>query len=272
MDDGRRSTREEGGGGMKWSFKQDLSQESRLYTKYRINAAHAPMTQMIAAPRRTYHISSLDAVEYEKEIAKTNLQAERPLQHLLSHALKNRRTSWTFSERDLDLSTLASWLSYSFGLSSPDEKLRTYPAGGQFYPIEIYFVPTKRSLERGLLEEALYKYNVDSDCIVKIKPVEISRLSNLTAATDVGFFSFDHAQVLVFLVANDKYMQVKYMAATYRLMLLEAGHMAQNFLLVATDLGLSSVPIGGFHEEEVNTFLGINKSRGQTAVYLLLGG
>ncbi len=38
---------------------------------------------------------------------------------------------------------------------------------------------------------------------------------------------------------------------------LEAGHAAQNLLLQAVSLGLAAVPIGAFHDDEVQRVLGL---------------
>jgi nitroreductase len=42
-----------------------------------------------------------------------------------------------------------------------------------------------------------------------------------------------------------------------RYVTLEAGHVAQNVLLEATALGLSSVPVGAFDDDEVRGALGL---------------
>ena len=255
---------------MKWSFDQNKEKETLLGELYHQNSTHAPMLQMITAPRRRYMITSSDSQQYENELLSTDLMTEKESAHTLSYTLKNRKTSWAFSSEDMTLNDLRHLFTYSFGLRDKQELSRTYPAGVKFYPLEIYFVPTKRTIENGLLESAVYKYNVDSDKIVKIKNTELGNINQLTAATDVGFFSFDQAQILIFLVNNSKEMEVKYMSLAYRLVLLEAGHMAQNFLLMATDMGISSVPIGGFHEKRVNELLGLEE--GKQTMYLLLGG
>lgn len=79
-------------------------------------------------------------------------------------------------------------LTYSFGISNIREKKRTYPSGGQFYPIEVYFVPTARSVDSNLLEEKVYKYNIDHQEIVEICDFNIDDLKAFSASTDVGFF------------------------------------------------------------------------------------
>jgi SagB-type dehydrogenase family enzyme len=60
----------------------------------------------------------------------------------------------------------------------------------------------------------------------------------------------------------------KYGARAYRFALLEAGHVAQNFLLAATALALAACPVGGFFDRRVDAFLGIDGLY-EASLYLL---
>ena len=60
----------------------------------------------------------------------------------------------------------------------------------------------------------------------------------------------------------------KYGARAYRFTLLEAGHVAQNFLLAVAALGLAAVPIGGFYDREVDSLLGVDGLY-ESSLYLL---
>jgi SagB-type dehydrogenase family enzyme len=50
----------------------------------------------------------------------------------------------------------------------------------------------------------------------------------------------------------------KYGPRGYRYILFEAGHAAQNLCLVAAELGLGSLPLGGFLDSRLNAFLGLD--------------
>ncbi|MBO1912196.1 nitroreductase family protein, partial [Microvirga sp. 3-52] len=136
--------------------------------------------------------------------------------------------------------------------------------------IEIYILPTKRTLNSGLFASNVYKYNVYSNEIVEMGLFNVDALNKISASTDVGFFTLDECQFVIVLVGNDKDLAKKYLDLTYRIMLLETGHMAQNFLLACTALEISSVPVGGFHEREIREMLGL--SQDQMVLYTLLGG
>jgi SagB-type dehydrogenase family enzyme len=53
-----------------------------------------------------------------------------------------------------------------------------------------------------------------------------------------------------------------------RFALLEAGHLAQNLVLVATALGWSSITLGGFYDDELAIAAGLD-GVSQLPVYLL---
>jgi SagB-type dehydrogenase family enzyme len=63
----------------------------------------------------------------------------------------------------------------------------------------------------------------------------------------------------------------KYGARGYRFALLEAGHQAENICLMAVQLGLGSLCIGGFHDTSVNDILGID-GRLHAALYCVAVG
>ena len=57
------------------------------------------------------------------------------------------------------------------------------------------------------------------------------------------------------LVGRKDRIAERYGERGYRYLLIEAGHIAQNFCLVATERGLGSVTIGGFVDAAVNQLL-----------------
>lgn len=254
-----------------WNFTQKHSRKDTLYRIYHQDSKHTPQLQMLKAPRREYEINSLDTIGAKPVFSVPPVQDMEPLEMTLGEALKRRRTSWKFSDTDLNQSSLKMLLSYSFGISDEQNQKRTYPSGGQFYPIEIYFIPTERTIKNGVLESKVYKYNVDSREVVEICEFDVSQINKISGSTDVGFFSFDQCQIIVFLVAEDKDIFVKYLDLSYRIILLDAGHMAQNFLLTCTALKLASVPVGGFYEDEIKRILQLENTS-KMVVYTLLGG
>jgi SagB-type dehydrogenase family enzyme len=65
--------------------------------------------------------------------------------------------------------------------------------------------------------------------------------------------------------------QFKYAELGYRLMVLEAGHLAQNILLVAQAQGLGTLPVCGFYDDRMHDFLEID-GVDEVCLYLLVIG
>lgn len=254
---------------MKWDFSFDVEKKVSKFKDFHESTNHYPLLQMIKSPRNEYVVNDLDSTDRSVKLD-IHPSEVTSIESTFSDVMLRRRTSWNFSNKDLSIEDLKKLLYYSFGISDQDHMKRVYPSGGQFYAIEIYIVPTKRSVDTGLMDRFVYKYNVNHHQLVEHGPIEISGISKISASTDVGHFKFENAQCLVFLVANPKDISVKYMDFTYRIMLLEAGHMAQNFLLTATALDISSVPMGGLHEESVKKLLRLDQEG--LVVYTLIGG
>ena len=75
----------------------------------------------------------------------------------------------------------------------------------------------------------------------------------------------------VFFAADLKQIISKYGLLSYRLQQLEAGHMAENLSLMLSMLGYNCVPIGGFFEDDLNRYLGIDVNS-QTVLYFYAVG
>lgn len=255
---------------MKWDLSFKIENSKKKYREYHKTSSHHPYLQMKKSPRQDYDIKNLDTPNRPIKFTLNPKLFDYPLNRSFLEVLKNRRTSWTFSEKDVEEFTFKKVMLYSFGISHEEHRKRTYPSGGQFYSIEIYILPTPRSIKSKLFDPVVYKYNVNSHEVVALESFEVNHLNRISASTDVGFFSLDESQFVIVLVGNDKDLAKKYLDLSYRIMLLETGHMAQNFLLVCTALGLSSVPLGGFHESEIRKILKLTEN--QMVFYTLLGG
>jgi SagB-type dehydrogenase family enzyme len=66
------------------------------------------------------------------------------------------------------------------------------------------------------------------------------------------------AALCVLLVGNFPRTKFKYGERGYRFALLEAGHLAQNILLIAEALGLGALPVGGYVDAHLNALVGVD--------------
>jgi SagB-type dehydrogenase family enzyme len=79
------------------------------------------------------------------------------------------------------------------------------------------------------------------------------------------------AGACVVMVPNFPRMKFKYGERTYRFVLLEAGHIAQNMLLMAAALDVGALPLGGFVDNEMDHLIGID-GLDQAAIYAVVLG
>ena len=144
------------------------------------------------------------------------------------------------------------------------QDLRAWPSGGALYPIEVYLAAL-RSKE---LSRAVFHYQVPSHALVELAPCpDQQRLERLVLAEGL----WEHASGLIILTAVFDRTLMKYGERGYRFVLLDAGHLAQNLLLVCEDLRLAAVPLGGFQDDAVAELLGLNPTKEGPLYAILIG-
>jgi SagB-type dehydrogenase family enzyme len=145
-------------------------------------------------------------------------------------------------------SGLVDLFEYAPGLSMAR---RSAPSAGARYPLEVYVV-VERVDE---VPDGLYRFNVTSHSL------QLQRAGSFLKSLDPLLLDqnyFDDANVVLVFAATFEPILRKYGPRGYRYILMEAGHAAQNVCLLATELGLGSVCIGGFSDVELNRFLGLD--------------
>lgn len=172
---------------------------------------------------------------------------------LLSDALLRRRSRRSSDSRRITLAELGTLLGAAYGISGnvkgAGQMLRTAPSGGALYPLELYVAAR---LVEGL-DEALFHYDPLRHVLERVRALDAGReLEPLTSYPEWVRGS----AALIVTTAVFWRSRFKYGARAYRFTLLEAGHVGQNLLLAATALDLDVVPIGGFYDRRVDSFLG----------------
>lgn len=159
------------------------------------------------------------------------------------HALLNTRKSVRhFSKDKVSISAISSVLSSCFLVEdnrSPER--RTYSSAGAKYPIEIYIVSLNVS---GLEDKYIYHLNLDDktlECLWDLK-IDISDL----VTSEIVSPAF--AIVLSSVISRS---EVKYRNKAYPFSLIEAGMIAQNIHLSASEIGLGTCMIGGFIDDSI---------------------
>jgi SagB-type dehydrogenase family enzyme len=176
----------------------------------------------------------------------------------LADALWARRSRRSFEPGDVTLQELATVLHAGYGVTQPaagpedPQPLRAVPSGGALYPLEMYAVLAR--VEGA--EPGLYHF----DPLRHVLEVRPSRVSAPEALTDASIYPEIVEGCAATLLVTGVFWRsrFKYGLRGYRFALLEAGHLAQNVLLVCAALGLAAVPLGGFYDRPVDELLGVD--------------
>jgi len=167
----------------------------------------------------------------------------------IEQSLLERRSIRSYSGEPLTLEELSQLLWAAQGLTDPGG-LRAAPSAGGLYPLELYLVAG----DVDDLTAGVYRYQPDGHQLVKT--LDGDRRAELAEAALGQDWVKEGAVSIVFTAVYER-TTVKYGDRGVRYVHMEAGHAAQNLCLQATALGLGSVTVGAFHDEEVTKLLNL---------------
>ena len=167
----------------------------------------------------------------------------------LEQSLLQRRSVRNYAEQALTLQEVSQLLWAAQGITDT-EGLRTAPSAGALYPLEVYVVVGDvQSLSPGV-----YRYEPDGHQLVKTIDGD-KRASLAGAALGQGCVK-EGAVAFVFTGVYER-TTGKYGDRGIRYVHIEVGHAAQNLCLQATAMGLGSVTVGAFSDEQVTRLLNL---------------
>ena len=172
----------------------------------------------------------------------------------LEEAIARRRSIRHFTPEPISLPQLSQILWATQGISDSLERYRAVPSAGATYPLEIFAVSGINSVEK--LEEGVYHYNIAHHSLTLHYKGDI-RLELAGAALDQEYIY--QAPVDIVICALYERTTLRYGHRGERYVHIEVGHAGQNIYLQATALGLATVAIGAFHDEQVREVLRLDK-------------
>ncbi|WP_152189449.1 SagB/ThcOx family dehydrogenase [Georgenia satyanarayanai] len=179
----------------------------------------------------------------------------------LSEVLGARVSCRSFRDEPVDLPRLAAVVRgcYAVGerLALDDLEVveRPNPSAGGLYPLELSLIV--RDVEG--LTPGVHHYVPAADGLELLRAGPFPR--DWVEYLFMGQPWVAQAAVVVVVSAVTGRSLVKYGDRGYRYLLLEAGHVTQTLLLLATGLGLGAVTIGGFYDDELAGLLRIDPER-----------
>lgn len=175
------------------------------------------------------------------------ISGKQSLPQLLRHLLQQRRSVRDFQDVSLSLSEIGQLLWAAQGITHP-QGFRSAPSAGALYPLELYVVVGQvEGLAAGI-----YRYFPKEHRL--IKSADGDQRKKLARAAHRQSWVSDAATVVVFAAVYER-ATWKYGKRGERYVHIETGHAAQNLFLQAESLGLGTVTVGAFDDDEVKAVL-----------------
>ena len=175
------------------------------------------------------------------------LSPARGAPHTLQAAMAARRSVRRYSAAPLSFDCASELLWAGQGVSS-DARRRTVPSAGALYPLELHLVARRvQGLPAGV-----YRYQPKTHAIEATPGhATAERLAHAAG----GQAMVGAAPAVLAILARHAFTAAKYGIRAERYVAIEAGAAAQNIALKAAALGLGTVLVGGFDEDELTQVL-----------------
>lgn len=198
-----------------------------------------------------------DMSSYEPSDQRIGLPAVQQVPGLLDTAIRTRRSIRDYSDSPITALELAQIL---FAGAGQKDHGRTVPSAGALYPIDLYVAVNR---VQGI-DSAVYLYLSHAHAL----QVLVARpIAQDLAIACLGQDFLADAAVVVIMVAQFERTCRRYQDRGYRYIYMEAGHISQDIYLAASAMGLGSVAIGAFFDDQVNALLGLD-GIGRAAIYI----
>ena len=172
----------------------------------------------------------------------------------LEESLARRRSIREYTEQPLSIEQLSQLLWAAQGITLPTWGFRTAPSAGATYPLELYVVVGKECVNG--LEEGVYRYDPKSETLTFIADGDRRRDLSIAA---LGQEWVAGARVDIVITALYERTTRRYGERGVRYVHMEAGHVSENIYLQAAAMGLATVTIGAFYDEQVKKVLELPK-------------
>jgi len=172
----------------------------------------------------------------------------------LEEAIARRRSIRDFTPKLISQLQLSQILWAAQGITNTPGKYRSVPSAGATYPLEIFVVCGQSCIEE--IGDGIYHYNINNHSLTLHHKGDI-RLELAKAALNQEFIY--QAPIDIIICALYQRTLLGYGSRGERYVLMEVGHAGQNIYLQATALGLATVAIGAFNDEQVRKVLRLDK-------------
>ncbi len=172
----------------------------------------------------------------------------------LEETIVQRRSVRHFTAEPISPSQLSQILWAAQGITDTSLRHRAVPSAGATYPLEIFIACSQTAIEE--IDDGIYHYHIDNHSLTRHHQGDV-RLELAEAALDQEFIY--EAPVDIIICAVYRRTLMRYGDRGERYVHIEVGHAGQNIYLQATALGLATVAIGAFYDEQVRNVLRLDK-------------
>jgi len=171
-------------------------------------------------------------------------------------AMRVRRSVRSFARRSVPLYYVATLLWAGQGVTEVRRGIsrRTTPSAGATYPLFLYLVTGKNGVDG--LGPGVYEYVPEGHELMPVLGGDV-RAGLYKAALRQGWIR--DAPFSIVIAADFNRTTSIYGARGIRYVYIEAGHSSQNIYLAAASLGLGTVAVAAFYDDEVKRVLGIRR-------------
>jgi len=175
----------------------------------------------------------------------------------LQALLEKRYSCRNFQNKKLSLDNLGNilWAACGKKYDSVTQATRTIPSAGATYPLELFVVVGRDSVEN--FKEGVYHYLIEEHSLKLILTGD-KRQELCRACLGQDFIT--KAPVSLIFSAEFKRTTQRYGDRGARYVYIEAGHACQNTYLAVTNLGLGAVEVGAFDDRDVKSVIDSNKN------------
>ena len=166
--------------------------------------------------------------------------------------LWQRRSVRSYKKSSMNLAEIGQLLWSAQGVSNT-RGLRTAPSAGALYPLKLFVVVG----DVNELSPGIYQYNPEDHSLLKTAEGDVRKLLQKAARNQSSIG--DAASIFVF-TAIYRRTTWKYGKRGVRYVHMEVGHAGQNLFLQAEALGLGTVVVGAFDDDEVREVLNLDRN------------
>lgn len=188
----------------------------------------------------------------------------------LSWVLRQRRSPTSYDSSPISVDHLGQLLGHACGVTGElvmaDRRLplRAYPSPGALYAVDVYVIPTR---VEGL-PDGVFRYDPERHALVTVHDRRVDHVS--FCLPDVRAVVGGIAAFIALSISLPRATK-KYGDESYRILVAEAGCIAENLVLVAHALGLRAGPFTGVFDSLVDQAIGLENDEARFVVGVLIG-